>query len=430
MSKVLMRGVFYQRFLKGTAYILIGFLAIGSLLDAVSNAVSLITPFATYLGCSIIVTMWLLIEFFIKKFSLSLEVSKGQLIIIRRLGIKPRLMVLGAILLLWIPRIVNTEHTKKIDPINIQPNSIKEYTEIVIDRSRSMMDKFENGTTKWDAALNAVKEFLYVHDASNSMLSLRQFGGSCNFENLENTKLLVGFEKLNSAKILSALDSVQISGKSNLLRAFTEAIGDFDNIKSTESSNDIKRMIIITGNSDECNPRVAQLINDRLNVRNIRLIIRVVGMSLSSKRMQELSTITKVLGGEVIPVVNKTELKNAFGQALNAEADTINDRDQRIDGTWEITQNFDPVSNINVNGFKFQMEFKTGGELSIRFQDDQNQTILPGKWSQTKDRITFSSEILIDFRWEGIIVGDVLIGYVLIQNNIEAEEWIWRGKKL
>lgn len=98
---------YYQRILTSISYFGIGVLALGSLLDTVSNSISLITPSITYRGSAVIVSFWLVAELLIKKYPLLWVVSPSQKILVKRIGLKPRLIIVGTIAVLWIPVIPN-----------------------------------------------------------------------------------------------------------------------------------------------------------------------------------------------------------------------------------------------------------------------------------------------------------------------------------
>jgi tetratricopeptide (TPR) repeat protein len=98
----------HQRLLTLLAYLSIGFIALGSLLDAINNAVTLISPTTTLTASALLIASWLLAEFLLRRLPLRWLTKGGKEIRIRRLGVKPRLIVVGALALLWIPRLTDS----------------------------------------------------------------------------------------------------------------------------------------------------------------------------------------------------------------------------------------------------------------------------------------------------------------------------------
>jgi hypothetical protein len=102
-----MNAPFHQRALIWLIYAFAGFVAFGTLLDAVSNAITLITPLITYAGSLALVSLWLFLEIRLNKRGLKWVVKGGQEIRIQKLGLRPRLAFLGIVMLLWTPWIVH-----------------------------------------------------------------------------------------------------------------------------------------------------------------------------------------------------------------------------------------------------------------------------------------------------------------------------------
>jgi hypothetical protein len=96
----------HQRALIWLIYASAGFIAFGTLLDAVSNAITLITPLITYVASSVLVSLWLFLEIRLNKRGLKWIVQGGEEIRIRKLGLRPRLAFLGIVMLLWTPWLV------------------------------------------------------------------------------------------------------------------------------------------------------------------------------------------------------------------------------------------------------------------------------------------------------------------------------------
>jgi len=106
---------YYQTLLIYIFWILAGFLALGSLLDSIGNAVTLITPSITVVGTLLILTAWLLTELMLKRSPVRWSTKDGH-IIIKKLGWKVRLSLVGMILLLWVPRISSGDDAISFEP--------------------------------------------------------------------------------------------------------------------------------------------------------------------------------------------------------------------------------------------------------------------------------------------------------------------------
>ncbi|MBA2501980.1 MAG: hypothetical protein H0V27_03785 [Pyrinomonadaceae bacterium] len=98
---------FHQRLLTWALYLSLGFFTLGTALDAISNAISLLTPSTTYAVATVIVILWVWIEFHLRLRPIKWIAAGNREIRLCRLGIKPRLIFIGVILLLFTPRAVN-----------------------------------------------------------------------------------------------------------------------------------------------------------------------------------------------------------------------------------------------------------------------------------------------------------------------------------
>jgi hypothetical protein len=82
-----------------------GLLVLGAVLDAVSNARALISPFVTYTGTAFLIAFALTLQLYLRKRPLVWVSKGGQGVRISRLGYRPLGAIGGAILLLWVPRL-------------------------------------------------------------------------------------------------------------------------------------------------------------------------------------------------------------------------------------------------------------------------------------------------------------------------------------
>ena len=98
-----MKKPFYQQVLLWVSFFLFGLLALGTLLDAISNAISLITLPIAIASTGIILATWIIIEFIAKLRGIRWVTRGGNAFIVTKLGIKPRLALFGVISLFWLP---------------------------------------------------------------------------------------------------------------------------------------------------------------------------------------------------------------------------------------------------------------------------------------------------------------------------------------
>ena len=96
---------FFQGLIVWTVAIMAGLTFLGAVLDAVSNALSLITPMVTYTGTAVIVSGWLVAQLLLKRYPLHWKTTDGTLIYVKHIGFAESLPLVGMVMLLWIPLI-------------------------------------------------------------------------------------------------------------------------------------------------------------------------------------------------------------------------------------------------------------------------------------------------------------------------------------
>ena len=111
----------YQKVLTSyITWVAAGFLAVGSILDTVSNTIDLITPLVTYAGTVLAVLALLALQMFLRRSSLLLITDDGQRTYPKRLGLTPHFALLGVILALWIPRVAQMSRPAPADQLAIE----------------------------------------------------------------------------------------------------------------------------------------------------------------------------------------------------------------------------------------------------------------------------------------------------------------------
>jgi hypothetical protein len=105
-----MKPPLHQRAIKTVMYILAGFLGLGSLLDSLANAISLLTPLVASIGTACIVLVWVLAYLILPSHPLP-WVFGNQQMPVKKPGIQPTAFAVGMVLLLWMPSVITQWQT-------------------------------------------------------------------------------------------------------------------------------------------------------------------------------------------------------------------------------------------------------------------------------------------------------------------------------
>jgi hypothetical protein len=103
----------YQRGADLFVFLLLGYSLFGALLGATSNAISLITAPITYYLSPILLILWIFAEIFLRTRRLRWVLTGNQEVIIRGLGLRYRMAIVGAIMLLWVPRLFDVSASER-----------------------------------------------------------------------------------------------------------------------------------------------------------------------------------------------------------------------------------------------------------------------------------------------------------------------------
>jgi len=85
--------------------VLVGALAVGAALDALGNSISLVSLRVAVYSTAVIVPVWLLTELAAAVVGISWGAQGGSRILLRSLGPRIRLGIVGALALLWLPQL-------------------------------------------------------------------------------------------------------------------------------------------------------------------------------------------------------------------------------------------------------------------------------------------------------------------------------------
>ena len=110
----------YQLLIRYLLYILAGAVLLGTILDAVSNALSIVTLPVAVTGTVLIATALAVSILIMRRRPLRWVVKGGKEIYIRKLGVQPILGAVGMIVLLWVAQYINgiTKKDVKLDNVH------------------------------------------------------------------------------------------------------------------------------------------------------------------------------------------------------------------------------------------------------------------------------------------------------------------------
>jgi hypothetical protein len=91
-------------------WVFIGFLFIGSFIDAVNNTLGFITPTITWIGTVFVLLISFLGSRLIKLKPVPWITDDGQRVYVKSLGRKPILVMIGILVALWIPRMLSPQN--------------------------------------------------------------------------------------------------------------------------------------------------------------------------------------------------------------------------------------------------------------------------------------------------------------------------------
>ena len=115
-----MKAPWYQRSLPWVDFILVGLLALGAILDALSNAAVWITPSVTYICTAVVFVAVLVVQWLLKTKGLPWKTDDDQISRIRSLGKKQLFAFVGILVLLWFPRAC----TQPLPSVETPPDSV------------------------------------------------------------------------------------------------------------------------------------------------------------------------------------------------------------------------------------------------------------------------------------------------------------------
>jgi hypothetical protein len=193
------------------------------------------------------------------------------------------------------------------------------HTEIVLDTSAAMDGQFEGDETKFDAALRAIGQ---AGGRDDEGLALRRTSADCG----GGDELLVDFGTDNKEEVLESAGKQQPEGKSNIVNAVVEAVGDFRNEREFKGPRSTRRVLVFTSGQDECfEGDVAGKIKAELEEAEVSASFTLIALKASGEDLQQLEELKSALQSADAYVETRApdsseELEEAIGE-VNEEAD-------------------------------------------------------------------------------------------------------------
>jgi Ca-activated chloride channel family protein len=122
----------------------------------------------------------------------------------------------------------------------------------------------------------------------------------------KDSKLELGFERPNLAKIKNLLDRIKPKGYTPLAYSLAQAPGDFANLKKGK-----RTIVLITDGLETCEGNPCQVAQE-LARGGMEIKLHVVGFGLKNKEMKQLKCLVKPSGGMILPAQNASELAQAL----------------------------------------------------------------------------------------------------------------------
>lgn len=106
----------HQSAIKWIGFVLFGIAFLGSFLDSISNAITLIIAPLTYIGTAVLLSAWILTELGLMLFGVPWK-RGNRTVRVKSLNTKIRLSLIGILILLWIPRLGDIPTNKADIPL-------------------------------------------------------------------------------------------------------------------------------------------------------------------------------------------------------------------------------------------------------------------------------------------------------------------------
>jgi hypothetical protein len=193
------------------------------------------------------------------------------------------------------------------------------HTEVVLDTSAAMADSFAGDESKFDAAVRAIGQ---AGGRDDEGLALRRTSADCG----GGGDLLVDFGTNNKEDVLDVAAEQQPAGKSNIVNAVIEAVGDFRNEREFKGPRSTRRVLVFTSGQDECfEGDVAGKIKAELEEAGVSASFTLIALKASGEDLRQLEELKSALQSADAYVETRTpntseELEETVGE-IQEESD-------------------------------------------------------------------------------------------------------------
>ena len=94
-----------HRVIQLASYLSLGIFGLGSIVGALNDANSFIHPYVTYALTPIFLLVLIFQEKVLSKYPVPWRLANGSTVYIKKLGIRPKLILVGMLILIWVPRL-------------------------------------------------------------------------------------------------------------------------------------------------------------------------------------------------------------------------------------------------------------------------------------------------------------------------------------
>jgi hypothetical protein len=204
-------------------------------------------------------------------------------------------------------------------------------TEIVLDTSEAMAKPFANpGEARFDAALHAIRQ---SGERDDEGLALRRTGAKCE----ETGDLLVDFGTGHKEEVLDKASDQQPEGRSNLVSALLEAIGDFRNDPRFHGPQSTRRILVFTSGEEECfRGDAAEKLETELRSADLRASFTLIGLRATNEGQHQLDELEGALEAANADVETRTprtrgQLRDVVEEFDESAAEAVREGEEERD---------------------------------------------------------------------------------------------------
>ena len=286
-----MKNPRHQIYFTYVSWVLAGFLALGTFLDAVANAVSLITFPVALIGTIIIIVSLISVQLYLNRYPLS-WIANGKLVRISKLNLGLLLPFLGMLVLLWVPTALNVSIKSEIQ-LSIEGIRVGGTTDAIHALKFERVARDGEGsikTTKWK--LNNGNKLSATYNSQENRVLYIELDWSGKAKGVDSTFMKFQFDSTSLSEIRKVFNSTGFSYKMNAMFSTDEGIVTFNAFEIKDSPNLIAVFVTI----------VDKQFFDQLNSLPFEERLRVVSnyFKLRAIILSEESYLDKIWGAEKI----------------------------------------------------------------------------------------------------------------------------------